>query len=202
MLNSPCIECLRSFHVVCGVPCCCGTAVFISDATVSSDADEESTTQSNTNYDTSDSEAEWRVSSGGTRRGKRDASLKDQQSTGRKRAAQVLSLDREALCHWHDASPTNPKGGGLYPVVFGCQNTQVARHHGPDKNTLNNSEDNLSAICAFHHNNWHAKNDPEYRPGNPVMFEVAELIKSGAMKPVWTGPIPNVKKAPPEGSNV
>ena len=96
---------------------------------------------------------------------KLDASLKDQQSTGRKRAALAYPLDREGPCEWADAGPTNPKGGGTKPVIFGCKNTQDARHHGPDKNTLNNDEGNVHRICHWHHNNWHAMNDPDYQPG-------------------------------------
>lgn len=98
---------------------------------------------------------------------KRDTGLRDQQSTGRKRAAVMYPLDREALCEWNDASPTNPKGGGKYPMTIGCILKQQARHHGPDKNTLNNEIGNVHRICHFHHNNWHAKNDPEYDPNQP-----------------------------------
>jgi hypothetical protein len=99
------------------------------------------------------------------RRHKPDASLKDQQSTGRKRAALAYPLDREAPCEFTDASPSNPKGGGSQPITFGCSNNQEARHHGPDKNTLNNEEGNVHRICHWHHNNWHARNDPDYQPG-------------------------------------
>lgn len=100
------------------------------------------------------------------RRHKPDAALKDQQSTGRKRAALQYPLDREAPCEWADASPTNPKGGGTKPITMGCENkVQEARHHGPDKNTLNNEPGNVHRICHWHHNNWHAMNDPDYQPG-------------------------------------
>jgi hypothetical protein len=50
-------------------------------------------------------------------------------------------------------------GGGPFPVTFGCDNLQSHRHHGPDKNTMNNSDGNVHRICAVHHNNWHAQND-------------------------------------------
>lgn len=122
-------------------------------------------------------------------RGKREASLKDQQSTGRKRAAVLFPLHRSDPCEWSKASRTNPMGGGTYPVTFGCNNLQSHRHHGPDKSTLNNEVGNVSRICAFHHNNWHAKNDPVYIPGNPVMFQVQEAIKRGEAKVQWDGPI-------------
>lgn len=97
------------------------------------------------------------------RRQKPDRAVTDQQSTGRKRAAKLYPL-QEQLCEWHDASPTNPRGGGN-PITFGCKEPgvlQQARHHGPDKNTLNNEPGNVHRICHYHHNNWHALNDPDY----------------------------------------
>lgn len=100
------------------------------------------------------------------RRNKPDAALTDQQSTGRKRAAKLYPLDDEAPCEWQDASPVNPKGGGTKPITVGCKNkVQQARHHGPDKNTLNNEPGNVHRICHWHHNNWHAANDADYQPG-------------------------------------
>lgn len=41
-------------------------------------------------------------------------------------------------------------------------NRQKARHHGPDKNTLNNEQGNVHRICHFCHNTWHAVNDEDY----------------------------------------
>lgn len=104
------------------------------------------------------------------RRTKPDAALKDQQSTGRKRAARMYPLHEDQPCEWWDASPTNPKGGGI-PITVGCQGKsllQQARHHGPDKNTLNNDPGNVHRICHWHHNNWHAANDPDYDPNKPL----------------------------------
>lgn len=95
---------------------------------------------------------------------KRDSTLKDQQSTGRKRAAIAYPLDRDAPCEWKGLRFA---GGGQFPIV-GCTNgKQEARHHGPDKNTLNNEEGNVHRICVFCHNRWHTLNDSSYEPGNP-----------------------------------
>lgn len=47
-------------------------------------------------------------------------------------------------------------------MSVGCDNLQQCRHHGPDKNTLNNDPGNVHRICHWHHNNWHALNDPDY----------------------------------------
>lgn len=105
------------------------------------------------------------------RRNKRDAALRDQQSTGRKRAARLYPLDRNADCEW---AGSDAAGGGTHPIP-GCgrrSNTvrgkQQARHHGPDKNTLNNEPGNVHRICHSCHNAWHAVNDPDYVWGTKV----------------------------------
>jgi hypothetical protein len=101
---------------------------------------------------------------------KTDAVLKDQQSTGRKRAAVMYPLDKESDCEWRLRENC---GGGKYPIVGCSDGKQQARHHGPDKNTLNNDSGNVHRICHQCHNRWHAKNDGEYvwgsvpNPHNP-----------------------------------
>jgi hypothetical protein len=55
----------------------------------------------------------------------------------------------------------------------GCIGRPAAdRHHGPDKNTMNNAPSNLHRICDFCHNTWHALNDPYYgeRPDHTKPF--------------------------------
>lgn len=98
-------------------------------------------------------------SEGWTGKGKKDHKIRDPHSTGRKRAAILFPLDRDLPCEWAEASNENPMGGGPFPIKFGCNSLQSHRHHGPDKNTMNNSEGNVHRICATHHNNWHVKND-------------------------------------------
>lgn len=95
---------------------------------------------------------------------KSDRTLKDQQSTGRKRAAEAYPLDKEAACEWQGLRNC---GGGKYSIIGCSDGLQQARHHGPDKNTLNNEKGNVHRICAKCHNRWHTKNDEEYTPGNP-----------------------------------
>lgn len=94
-----------------------------------------------------------------TRRYKRDAALKDQQSTGRKRAAVLYPLDREAPCEWQGYSNC---GGGSKPIVGCVSGLQEARHHGPDKSTSNNEPGNVHRICHRCHNRWHAANNKTY----------------------------------------
>ena len=170
---SSCLECLRGFHVICGdCDCCNPNAVTVSDPLTPTPNEEEVDNANDDQrpvYDVFDPEAEWRVSEGSTKRGKADRALKDQQSTGRKRAAKAFPLFRDENCEWAAASITNPKGGGNFPITYGCDANQLARHHGPDKNTLHNSEGNVHRICNQHHNFWHAKNDPSYVPGQPVL---------------------------------
>lgn len=94
-----------------------------------------------------------------TRGGKRDATLKDQQSTGRKRAARLYPLDSNAACEWQGKSNC---GGGKSPILGCSLGKQQARHHGPDKSTSNNEEGNVHRICHACHNRWHAANNAEY----------------------------------------
>ena len=97
---------------------------------------------------------------------KRDSTLKDQQSTGRKRAAKLYPLNPGLPCEWQGLRFA---GGGDTPIV-GCTNgTQQARHHGPDKNTLNNDKGNVHRICHLCHNRWHTENDDGYTPDKALL---------------------------------
>lgn len=96
-----------------------------------------------------------------------DAEVTDVLSTGRKRAAILLPdispKNTEVICEW---AGLKYAGGGKNPIIGCTGNPATNRHHGPDKNTLNNSRENprnLHAICAKCHNRWHAKNDIEYK---------------------------------------
>ncbi len=131
-MSTQCMECMRGFPCLNDIPCKLPVGA-------SNDDSEESETRP---------------------RHKRDSALKDQQSTGRKRAAVKYPLDRSAPCQWRNASSENPMGGGEIPVSFGCDNLQQCRHHGPDYSTLNNEKGNVWLICTWHHNNWHALNNP------------------------------------------
>jgi hypothetical protein len=90
---------------------------------------------------------------------KREGTLKDQQSTGRKRAAKLYPLNPDAPCEWQKLKFA---GGGPKPIVGCIDGKQQARHHGPDKNTLNNDPGNVHRICHKCHNRWHTENDPLY----------------------------------------
>ncbi len=94
-----------------------------------------------------------------TRSNKRSAHLKDQQSTGRKRAAKLYPMDPEKPCEW--LGRTNC-GGGDYPIRGCVSGKQQARHHGPIKDTTINDYGNVHRICHYCHNRWHARNDPGY----------------------------------------
>lgn len=119
---------------------------------------------------------------------KPEAALKDQQSTGRKRAAEMYPLYRDLDCEWKGRKNC----GGGKPIVGCMDGKQQARHHGPDKNTLNNDEGNVHRICHSCHNNWHALNDPGYVWGSvyelnaPVeasQFELmAEQVRRAGVK--------------------
>ncbi len=89
--------------------------------------------------------------------------VRDPKSTGRKEAAIRFPIIRgpngeRPDCEWQGLKNC---GGGL--AIVGCINgKQVDRHHGPDKNTLNNAEGNVHRICKTCHNRWHAVNDGPY----------------------------------------
>lgn len=91
--------------------------------------------------------------------------LKDPHSTGRKRAKKLYDLDYDAPCEWRGLK----NAGGGEQFIVGCFNgKQQSRHHGPDKNTLNNTAGNVHRICHDCHNNWHALNDPGYIWGKHI----------------------------------
>lgn len=148
-----CLACGQQFHDECSSqPCCCG----------SSEVEVEE------------------VSSRRSNRGKRDEHLKDQQSTGRKRAAIKFPLDRDEKCEWQGFKNV----GGNKGIVGCLAGKQQARHHGPDKNTLNNNEGNVHRICHNCHNRWHTINDEGYDWGelhpahSPVGATLEELLES------------------------
>jgi hypothetical protein len=95
----------------------------------------------------------------------------DVKSTGRKRAAMLAPIFDGMLCEW---ACLKYAGGGVQPIV-GCYDTTIKeakgsgeRHHGPDKNVLNNSVGvNLHRICQSCHKRWHAMNDRYYPADRP-----------------------------------
>jgi hypothetical protein len=97
------------------------------------------------------------------------ADYKDPVSTGRKRAAEMYPISPGMVCEW---AGLKNAGGGVVPIV-GCLGRPASdRHHGPDKNTMNNAAGNLHRICDYCHNTWHALNDPHYgeRPVHTMPF--------------------------------
>lgn len=96
-------------------------------------------------------------------------SYKDPVSTGRKRAAQMFPIDAGMVCEW---AGLKFAGGGVYPII-GCIGRAASdRHHGPDKNTMNNAIGNVHRICDHCHNTWHGINDKAYgeRPDHTLPF--------------------------------
>jgi hypothetical protein len=90
------------------------------------------------------------------------ADYADPISTGRKKAAQVAPIDVGLICEWAGLAKA---GGGVVPIVGCIGRPATDRHHGPDKNTMNNAlGTNLHRICDHCHNTWHALNDEAYGP--------------------------------------
>lgn len=147
-----CVMCTANFHSSCLGNCTCthetsNITIAVEDGELESD-------------DEGRRSGRTREPRGGrSSSGRRDATLKDQQSTGRKRAAKLYPLNREAPCEWRNKTNC---GGGARPVI-GCLNgNQQARHHGPDKSVSNNEEGNVHRICHSCHYRWHRANDPSY----------------------------------------
>ena len=105
---------------------------------------------------------------------KQDEDVKDPKSTGRKRAAELYPLDREVPCEWRNLKYA---GGGLFPIIGCSEGLQVHRHHGPDKNTLNNEPGNVHRICNECHACWHTNNDESYpRFAGTVMWSFHDAV--------------------------
>lgn len=89
----------------------------------------------------------------------------DQLAAGRKRALREFPIAPGTTCEW---AWRKNNGGGIVPV-FGCTG-RTARHihHGPDKSVLNNDRSsNISIVCTFCHQLWHARNDKYYEEPRP-----------------------------------
>jgi hypothetical protein len=85
--------------------------------------------------------------------------ITDVQSTGRKRAKVMYPITEDMECEWRGLGRA---GGGVNPIIGCIENRATDRHHGPDKNTLNNKAGNVHRICSPCHNLWHARNDEFY----------------------------------------
>lgn len=112
--------------------------------------------------------------------------VRDVKSTGRKRAAVHFPINRGDPCEWQGLKNC---GGGLNPIVGCIDGKQADRHHGPDKDTLENRVGNVHRICKKCHNRWHALNDPTYDSEiyktllhNP---EPADIIELSANEAYW-----------------
>jgi hypothetical protein len=108
----------------------------------------------------------------------------DPLSTGRKAAAVLKPITEGLMCEWANLSFA---GGGVLPIVGCLGNPAKHIHHGPDKDTTNNSDLNLHRICSKCHNRWHSINDPHYgaRPpaGTPFVPIDAEWVKHDPTTP-------------------
>lgn len=132
-----CIDCARGFHFECGEPCCCAQST--------GGVQQVSLTEA--------------LPKTLGRPPKPDTEISI--SAGRKRAAKAYSeeMGDDKLCEWLGYANC---GGGFVPIIGCLRGRRTDRHHGPDKNTYNNGEENVSLICSLCHNRWHAANDPLY----------------------------------------
>lgn len=164
--EDPCLACRGSFHNECeslwldAEDCCCGGEVTFNAA---------GEVKLNASVDTSMGDVDTGYINDGYEAQKSLSEYKDPVSTGRKRAAEMYPITAGMTCEW---AGLKFAGGGVKPIV-GCIGRPASdRHHGPDKNTMNNAPENLHRICDFCHNTWHAVNDPFYgeRPEHTKPF--------------------------------
>lgn len=161
----PCYSCGRNFHEECLTNCEQCHPISEVEVTVVSFTEEEA---------------------------KKEKEFKNPESTGRKRAAMLYPLDPDKPCEWQMQKNC---GGGLRPIVGCLDGKQQSRHHGPDKNTMNNSIGNVHRICHTCHVRFHELNDPIYDQEGfvdhkhaPVAASIEELWewelswKTGEMK--------------------
>lgn len=101
-------------------------------------------------------------------------------SAGRKRAAELYPLDKDAPCEWQGLADA---GGGKHPIIGCLQGKQQHIQHGPVKATYRNERENIHLICVKCHNRWHTVNDPVYDedeydklPHSPRQATEEELI--------------------------
>jgi hypothetical protein len=73
----------------------------------------------------------------------------------------MYPIETGMVCEWANLKFA---GGGVVPIVGCIGRAATDRHHGPDKNTMNNAPGNVHRICSFCHNTWHGVNDPSYGP--------------------------------------
>lgn len=133
-----------------------------------------------------------------TRRLKTDDAVTDQQSTGRKRAAQLYPLKdengRPLPCDYaNKPAPTLPDY--MEVQIDGCgirkgtlAGKAQARHHH-NYNTLDNERANVALLCHSCHNLLHAKNDPfkatiyekiyGFKPAEDDLKHANKALKSG-----------------------
>lgn len=169
--EDPCFACRSGFHHEChsywiddSIECCCGgEVVFTATGEVKGSNEGLSETTS------FDKEHDTGYIEDGYVGGKDLSQYKDPVSTGRKRAAEMYPIESGMVCEWANLGSA---GGGVVPII-GCLGRPASdRHHGPDKNTMNNAPGNLHRICDYCHNTWHALNDPHYgdRPDHTRPF--------------------------------
>jgi hypothetical protein len=181
--SNPCFQCRAGHHGECyniwhfeDVDCCCGGEItFTATGEVKQNGQDEGIQ----GHFSNSKEIDTGYISDGYDGNKSLADYKDPISTGRKRAAEMYPIHAGMVCEW---AGLRLAGGGVSPIV-GCVGRPASdRHHGPDKNTMNNAPSNMHRICDYCHNTWHAVNDPHYgeRPEHTQPF-----IPKGELNVEW-----------------
>lgn len=172
-MSEVCLPCATGYHFECWIPLDTGFCHCTAEGPVLFEAVDNST--------------EDKKERGGQVKDK--ASVTDLESTGRKRAAKYYPIPKVGepgypmKCEW---AGLKSAGGGVEPIV-GCVGNEAKHiHHGPDKNTLENSVGNVHRVCAQCHNRWHTLNDkyyPSERPAGdtPYVPTVDYVVHNGTL---------------------
>lgn len=188
-----CVECGQGFHSECsaGGDECCGKT---------STCSAKSLWQVIASFENADDpKTRGKDENRKYRRGpyKQAEDMLDPESTGRKRAAELYPVDKEADCEWRGLANV---GGGKHPIVGCLDGKQQHIQHGPDKNTLNISPENIHRICVRCHNLWHAHNDGDYDPNGPF---IAHDPREGTLEELglWSRPKTRPKPVVPRNGS-
>lgn len=174
LFNEGCLDCGRGLCQFCKECKCCRPES--KEATGGGDKDRISSSSGHNDNGKKIKENKSDDANGIGRPIKEPGDIKDKKSTGRKRAAIYYPLSFDKPCEWRNLSNC---GGGKFPIIGCTKGKQQHRHHGPDKDTLNNSPGNIHRICTPCHNIWHSQNDQDYdasKNHNPRPATQDELI--------------------------
>lgn len=162
MINTEgCLDCGRGFCEFCNSCECCTISIGIRNSTDDNSVLERPDTDADNLSGETSHESDRAYTKTKGRPIKDPGDISDPKSTGRKRAALLYPIIEGNPCEWKALVNC---GGGKHPIIGCISGEQKHRHHGPNKDTIENSPGNVHRICHDCHNIWHSQNDKDYDP--------------------------------------